>query len=117
LAGKDCLLFSVSATNVRDAVSRCHEALSRFCPDACPDCAEEEGKLASSFVRGEVKRGGKYAGRLRSPSIAYEKGQTVAFLEQKDAHAQNGKDLSPPSTMLRLRLRQAARLLKFTPHR
>ena len=37
------------------------------------------------------------------------------FLEQKDAHAQNGKDLSPPSTMLRLRLRQAARLLKFTP--
>lgn len=38
------------------------------------------------------------------------------FWEQKDAHAQNGKDLSPPSTMLKLRLCQGACLPKFTTH-
>ena len=52
-ARMDGQLSCVSTTSVRDVVSRCHEALSRFCPDACPDCAEEEGKLA---LRASVER-------------------------------------------------------------
>ena len=36
------------------------------------------------------------------------------FLEQKYAHAQNSKDLSPPSTMLKQRLCRATRWPKFT---
>lgn len=38
--------------------------------------------------------------KVRSPLMVNWKGQTIAFLEQKDTHAQNGKDLSPPSTMV-----------------
>ncbi len=44
-----CSLLAVAS--IGDKASHCHEALSRFCPDACPDCAEEEAKLASSDFR------------------------------------------------------------------